>query len=361
MKGLKDLDLKGVKVAVAMSGGVDSSVCALLLKKAGADVFGVTMQIVPWSRCCLPKDIQEARLVAKQLGIKHYLVNLIEPFKKQAINYFVRESKKGRNPNPCVPCNQKIKFGALLKFAEKHGAKYFATGHYARLERKNGKILLKRPVDVSKDQSYVLSMLPKKLFKKLILPIGDYTKEEVRTIAKNNGLKVHARKSNQDLCFLNYEKGKFIEWWTKKKSKPGNIVNIKGNILGRHDGIINYTIGQRRNLGLNTTKRLYVFDINPKKNEIIVGEEKDLYRKQFYVRDANWVSIEKPNKPISVDVIIRNKMKPQKAKLFPYGKGVKVIPKEPIWAVSLGQIAVFIKDDVVLGGGWIEYGNRRKA
>lgn len=352
-------NLKGVKVAVAMSGGVDSSVCALLLKKAGADVFGVTMQIVPWSRCCLPKDIQEARLVAKQLGIKHYVVNLIEPFKKQAIDYFIRESKKGRNPNPCVPCNQKIKFGALLKFAEKHGAKYFATGHYARLKRKHNKILLKRPVDVSKDQSYVLSMLPRKVFKKLIFPIGDYTKEEVREIAKNNGLKVHARKSNQDLCFLNYEKGKFIEWWTNKKSKPGNIVNVKGDILGKHKGIVNFSIGQRRNLGLNTSKKLYVLDINQKKNEIIVGEEKDLYRKKFYVTDVNWL-IDKPKK-MNVEVIIRNKMIPQKVTVIPKGKDAQVIPKKPIWAVSPGQIAVFIKDDVVLGGGWIEYGNRRKT
>lgn len=351
--GLSLKDLRGVRIAVAMSGGVDSSVAALLLKQAGADVFGVSMQIVPWSRCCLPKDLHEAKLVAKQIGIKHYLVNLIEPFKKAAIDYFVRESKKGRNPNPCVPCNQKIKFGELWKFAKKHGAEFLATGHYARLEMKGKQILLKRPVDIPKDQSYVLSMLPRKMFSHLIFPIGDYTKEQVRKIAAENNIS-HVRASNQDLCFLNREKGYFIEWWTNKKSKPGNIIDTKGNVLGRHNGFVHYTIGQRRGLGLKGHKRYYVASINPKKNEVIVGEKDELFRKEFYVSGINWVSIEKLKKPMDVDVIIRNKMEPQKAIIIPERKLVKVIPKKPVWAVSPGQIAVFIKKDIVLGGGWIE-------
>jgi tRNA-specific 2-thiouridylase len=337
-----------------MSGGVDSSVAALLLKKAGADVFGVSMQIVPWSRCCLPDDLLEAKYVAKKLGIKHYLVDLKDSFKKTAINYFVKESMHGRNPNPCVPCNRKIKFGALLKFAEKHGAEYFATGHYARLKMHHGEPILLRPVDVTKDQSYVLSMLPRNIFKKLIFPVGDYTKEEVRKIARGSGLRIHQKPSNQDLCFLNKEKGEFIEWWTGKQLKPGNIVDTNGNVLGKHAGLAHYTIGQRRGLGIESHKRYYVAAINLRKNQLIVGEENELFRKSFYVEKPNWVSIKKLSKPMNVEVIIRNKMKPQTARIVPKGKQLLVVPTKPVWAVSPGQIAVFIKGKIVLGGGWIK-------
>ena len=339
---------KGKKVAVAMSGGVDSSVAALLLKKAGADVFGVTMQIVPWSRCCLPKDIAMAKAIAHRLGIKHYVINLIKPFKKAAIDYFVRESRKGRNPNPCVPCNQEIKFGALLKAAEKLGAEFFATGHYARLE--NGK--LKRPVDVKKDQSYVLGMLPKEIFKKLVFPIGNYTKEETRKIAAKAKLPAAEKPGNQDLCFLNMEKGDFIEDWSKKKNEPGNIVDKKGNVLGKHEGIVHYTVGQRRGLGLNTQEKMYVTEVDARKNKIVVGAAEELFEKSFYVDGLNWLG-DAPKKQMNVDVLVRNKSEPQKARIVVVGKRVKVTPAKPIWAVSPGQIAVFLKGDVVLGGGWI--------
>jgi tRNA-specific 2-thiouridylase len=344
---------KGKRVAVAMSGGVDSSVAALLLKRAGADVFGVTMHIVPWSRCCLPEDVQMAKFVAKKLGIKHYTINLMDEFKKAAIDYFVKESSCGRNPNPCVPCNQKIKFGLLLKAAQAKGAEYFATGHYARLKIFHGEPLLLRPIDTTKDQSYVLSMLPRKLFKKVIFPIGDYTKEQVRAIAKDGGIPVHSKPSNQDLCFLNKEKGDFIEWWTQKSLKPGNIVDVHGEILAKHKGIVHYTVGQRRGLGIKGHTKYYVKGIDPKKNAVIVAEYNNLNTNQFYVSGLNWVSIDAPKKPMDVEVLVRNKAVPQKARLVPKGKHILVIPKKPIWAVSPGQIAVFIKKDLVLGGGWI--------
>jgi len=341
---------KGKKVAVAMSGGVDSSVAAFLLKNAGADIFGITMKTIPGSKCCSIKDINDAKAVAKSLKIPHYIVELGELFKKTAIDYFVNESLGGKNPNPCVPCNQKIKFGALIEEAEKLGAEYFATGHYARIE--NGK--LKRPVDVKKDQSYVLSMLPRKVFAKLIFPIGDYTKDEVRKIAELNKIKVFAKQENQDLCFLYKEKGEFIEEWTGNKCKPGNIVDAKGNVLGKHDGIVHYTIGQRRGLGLKNQEKLYVKDIDAKKNEIIVGTKEELFRKHFYVNGLNWVAFDKLKKEMDVEVLIRNKTAPEKVKIVPEGEKVKVVPKKPVWAVSPGQIAVFIKKDLVLGGGWIE-------
>ena len=345
--------VEGKKIAVAMSGGVDSSVCAFLLKKAGADVFGITMKTIPGSKCCSLDDIQQAKIVAKELGIKHYVVDLRRIFEKEVISYFIRESLNGKNPNPCVPCNQKVKFGALINEAEKLGAEIVATGHYARLYKKDKKIILKRPIDVKKDQSYVLSMLPREIFSKLLFPIGDYTKEEVRKIAKENHIHVFDKPENQDLCFLHKEKGDFIEGKIHKKIGKGNIVDKKGNILGKHNGYVHYTIGQRKGLQLNAHKKLYVVDIHPRKNEIVVGERKDLFSKYFYVDGLNWVSVDAPKKPINVEVLVRNKTQPKKVKIIPQGKKIKVVPREPIWAVSPGQIAVFIEKDVVFGGGWI--------
>ena len=344
--------VRGKRIAVAMSGGVDSSVCAWMLKKSGADVFGITMRTIPGSRCCSLDDLLQAKLVAEDLGIPHYVVDLRKQFEKQVINYFIKESLKGKNPNPCVPCNQKIKFGALLREAEKLGAELMATGHYARLYKRGNKIILKRPIDTRKDQAYVLSMLPKKVFKKLIFPIGNYTKEQIRRIAKENEIRVFAKKGNKDLCFLDKEKGEFIQERIGKIGK-GNIVDKSGNILGKHNGYVHFTVGQRKGIGIKTHKRLYVIDIHPDKNEIVVGEKQDLYQNSFYVYKPNWVSINPPKKPFYADVLIRNKTQPKRVKVIPEGKKIKVVSKEPLWAVSPGQIAVFIKKDIVLGGGWI--------
>ena len=342
--------IKGVKeenVAVALSGGVDSAVAAFLLKKSGAKVFGITMKIGP----TLDEDIKKAKIVSKFLGIKHYVVDLKELFEREVIDYFVSESLKGKNPNPCVPCNQKIKFGALFKAAEKKGAESLATGHYARLLKRSGHIILQRPVDVKKDQSYVLSMLPKRIFSKLIFPLGNLTKSQVRSIAKKNSVPVFDKKESSDLCFLNMEKGDFIEKRLGKKLKSGNIVSGNGKVLGKHRGFVHYTVGQRKGLGLE--KKYYVKEIHMNKNEVVVDDRKGLYLSHFYVENPNWVSIEEPKKPLNVEIIIRNKMKPVKARIFPEGKRVRVVPENPIWAVSSGQLAAFIKRDIVLGGGWI--------
>jgi len=345
---------KGKTVAVAMSGGVDSSVCAYLLKKAGANVVGITMVHMPNSKCCTLEDIDSARQVASQLDIPHYLVDVREKFENEVVSYFVNEHKKGRNPNPCVICNQLIKFGELLKEAEAKGAEFFATGHYAKLEVKKDEIKLKRPKDVRKDQSYVLSMLPRELFKKLIFPLGDLTKEEVREIAKEAGLKMYSRPGNQDLCFLDKGKGEFIEEWDKEKAKPGEIVDKYGKVLGRHRGIIHYSIGQRHGLGIDLHKRLFVININPEKNQIVVGEREEGYSNEFLVEAMNWVSIIEPKEPFKAKVLIRNKAVPQEVTVYPLENNkIRVVPKEPIWGVSPGQIAVFLKRNVVLGGGWI--------
>jgi tRNA-specific 2-thiouridylase len=195
-------------------------------------------------------------------------------------------------------------------------------------------------------------MLPKEIFKKLIFPIGNFTKDEVRKIAKKNKLSNHAKPGNADLCFLDTEKGEFIRSHAKSAGS-GNIVDAKGDVLGQHTGIEHYTVGQRRGLGLKNQTPLYVADIKPEKNEIVVGEKDDLFAKHFYVGDANWVSIDAPKKSMNVEVLVRNKAEPQKAKIVVEGKRVKVVPAKPVWAVSPGQIAVFLKGDVVLGGGWI--------
>ncbi len=346
-------DIKSKKIAVAMSGGVDSSVCALLLKQKGFDVFGITMKTIPGSKCCSLSDIKTAKKVAKDLKIKHYVVDLKDIFQKEVIDYFIKESMKGKNPNPCVPCNRKVKFKALIEEAKKLGAEIIATGHYAILEKEN-EIVLKRPVDIKKDQSYVLSMLPRKVFKDLIFPIGHFTKQEVRKIAKENNLDVHDKKENQDLCFLHKPKGEFIQERIKNKISSGEIINKNGKVVGKHKGYFNYTIGQRKGLQIKDNKKYYVCDIVPEKNQVIVSKKEDLFLKEFYVSKVNWVSIKNLKKPMEVKVIIRNKMNPVKAKIFPEEKKVKIVPEKPIWAVSPGQIAVFINKDIVLGGGWIE-------
>lgn len=349
-------EFKGKRVAVAMSGGVDSAVAALLLKQAGAIVTGITMRLTPDSKCCSLADIAEAIRVAGQIGIPHSVTNLRELFEEKVIDYFADESWKGRTPNPCVPCNTDIKFGSLMQFCLEN-SDFYATGHYARKEydKRKKRWLLRRAIDPKKDQSYVLSMLTQEQLARVVFPLGDRDKQEIKKIAQENKLFAHERKESQDLCFLHEEKGDFIEKWSGRKSGRGKVYDTQGRELGEHDGYIRHPLGQRKGLGLTAPKPLYIKEVDLGRNALIVGTRSEASRKEFQVCGINWVAFAALEKPMAVEVVVRNKQSPHKAQIFPEGKNnVKVVAAEPIFAVSPGQLAVFFKKDLILGGGWIE-------
>ncbi len=345
-------EYKGKKVAVGLSGGVDSAVVALLLKKAGANVNGFTMNIGK-DRC----SIKDAKYIAKILDIPLTIIDMKYIFENEVIDYFVDESWGGRTPNPCVLCNMKLKFGALMNFALKNND-FYATGHYAikKWDKKLKQWLVYRPKDIPKDQSSVLSMLKQNQLAKSIFPLGDMIKKEIKKIAKENNLIISGKRESQDLCFLNEDKGDFIEKWSKRKAKKGKIQNTKGDIIGTHNGYIRYPIGQRKGLGLTGPNSFYVKSIDTKNNILTAGTRDELKTQEFYVSAVNWVAFEELTKPISVEVIVRNKQTPHKAHIYPTDKcnTIKVVSEEPIFAVSPGQLAIFFKKDLILGGGWIE-------
>lgn len=353
-------ECEGKNIVVALSGGLDSSVAALLLQKAGANVKGLIMDLSPYLDS--KKDIRDAQKIADQLDIPLTIVNLSKEFRQKVIQYFLDESWKGRTPNPCVPCNMFLKFGLLQEYAvKKMKADYYATGHYAikKYDKKSKRWLVYRPKDIKKDQSSVLSMLTQKQLEKTIFPLGEIKKDKIREIAEKYDLHSKNREESQDLCFLQnakMDKGRFIEKMSKKKAKKGKIINTKGEVMGEHKGYIHYPLGQRKGLGVSAPKSLYVKKIDTKTNTLTVGMRDELKTNEFYVNSVNWVAFEKLEKPISAEVIVRNKQTPHKAKIYPTAKRdiVKVVSEEPIFAVSPGQLAVFFKKDLILGGGWIE-------
>ena len=343
------------RILVGMSGGVDSSVTALLLKKQGYDVVGVTMKLLDNAE----KTTNDAKIICEKLGIEYYVVDFSKAFREKVIDYFVNEYINGRTPNPCNMCNKYLKFGFLLDSAiNEFNCDQIATGHYARVDysKDTGRYFLRKSETDKKDQTYALYKLTQEQLSHVIMPLGNYEKENVRKIAEENGLINAKKKDSQEICFVpNNNYIKFIEDNYNFKAKKGNFVDLNGNILGEHNGIIHYTIGQRKGLEIAFQKRMYVINIDPVKNEVVLGNDEDLFRESFICDDVNFMAIESIEKPIQANVKIRYSAKAQKAELIPLDDGsIKVVFSEKQRAITPGQSAVFYKDDIVLGGGTIK-------
>ena len=350
--------MENKKVLLGMSGGVDSSVSALLLKKEGYEPLGITLELFAGSSCCNINTYIDAKNVCKTIGIPHFTYNCKEQFKDYVINDFIDCYANCRTPNPCIECNKYMKFGIMWEKAKELGCNYIATGHYAKTEysEEYGRWVLKKSQAGKKDQSYVLWNIPRELIEHVVFPLADFTdKEQIREIARENDLKVANKPDSEDICFVpdgNYKK--FLETNSGIKPKKGNIVNSKGEILGKHTGLYNYTIGQRKGLGISYKVPLFVLGFNKAKNEVIVGEEKELYKKEITVTDINLLLIDKIEEPMEVDVKTRYSSKVAKAKIEQDGENIKVTFDEPQRAITPGQSAVFYVGDIVLGGGKIK-------
>lgn len=356
------------KVVVAMSGGVDSSVAAAILKEEGYQVIGVTMQIWPSEReacgidrfdgCCGLNAVEDARAAAYKLGIPHYVMNFRDIFAQKVIAYFCQEYSLGRTPNPCIRCNQYIKFDALLERAKGLGADFVATGHYARVirDKASGRYLLKKGIDRNKDQSYVLYSLAQQQLRHSLLPVGDFTKEKVREIARELGLPVADKPASQEICFISdNDYPRFLKEYIPEAVKPGLILDREGNILGEHQGILFYTIGQRKGLGISAKEPFYVTAIDREKNALIVGNKEDVYGNKLIASELNWIVIDKLSEPIMVTAKIRYRHEEAEARVTPSdGDQVDVEFKERQMAITPGQAIVFYDGDNVVGGGTIE-------
>ena len=352
----------GKRVVVAMSGGVDSSVAAAILKKEGYEVIGVTMRLwsegdgdspAPHRRCCSVEEVEDARRVCQVLDIPFYVVNLETQFRTHVVDYFCREYLRGRTPNPCLACNRWIKFDSLLNKAMALGAEYLATGHYARIERYDEGYRLLKALDASKDQSYVLYALRQKEMEHLLFPMGLYRKSEARKMAQGLGLPVWDKEESQETCFI--FKGDYRHFLAERSShQPGDIVDADGKVRGRHSGIAFYTVGQRRGLGVVSREPLYVLSIDHTTNRVVVGSDEQLLRRELVASEVSFVSGGTLLEPVKVTAKIRYKSPEARAVLYPDGERVRLLFEEPQRAITPGQAVVFYDGDVVLGGGIIE-------
>ena len=339
----------GEKVIVGMSGGVDSSVAALLLLQKGFEVEGLSLILTPDDDGAAVRD---ARAVADKIGIPLHVEDKREEFKEKVIDYFVEEYKNGRTPNPCVVCNEHIKFGLMLSAARALGAGKLATGHYAKLQSDGDKVLLKM-ADSEKDQSYFLYRVSNENFEHVMFPMAEFEKVDTRAIAKENGLPVAEKDDSQEICFIkDNDYVKFIKDYSNYTPKPGNFVNLQGEVIGQHAGIINFTVGQRKGLGMAFGEPMFVTKIDAKTNDVILAPNGFQETKEFFVDNLKF-----QGEPIAEEkkllVKIRYKAKPTLATAIPIGDSIKVVFDEPQRAVTPGQSAVLYDGDIVVGGGFI--------
>jgi tRNA-specific 2-thiouridylase len=361
-----------MKVIVAMSGGVDSSVAASLLKEEGYQVIGITMQVWPANKpsdesrfggCCGISAVEDARRVAYRLGIPHYVMNFRDIFARKVITDFCQEYRLGRTPNPCIRCNQYIKFDALREKARGLGADFVATGHYARIESEKitGRYLLKKGVDQHKDQSYFLYPMTQEQLSHTLMPLGKFTKEKVREIASELSLPVADKPESQEICFIpDDDYAGFLKDYIPEAARPGLILAENGSILGKHRGILAYTIGQRKGLGISAGEPRYVTDIDPARNVVVVGSREDALGTELIASELNWITMTGPAEPITAKARIRYRHREAEATVVPLDED-KVYVKfiEPQLAITPGQAVVFYDEDTVIGGGTIESARKR--
>lgn len=353
------------KIVVGMSGGVDSSVAAALLKEEGYEVIGVRLKVLPdvdilknEEDCCLSSHEDDAKKVCEMLDIEYHVLDFNELFEEKVIRYFIDEYVSGNTPNPCIACNKHIKFDGLLKKAAGLGAEYIATGHYAKIEydRMANRYLLKRSMDHKKDQTYVLYNMTQYQLAHTLMPLGGYTKNKVREIADRLGLHTAGKPDSEEICFIpDNDYGKFIEDRTACSISDGFFKDINGNILGRHKGITHYTIGQRKGLGIAFGKPMFVVDIIPNENTIVLGEAEDVFSHSLTASKLNFIAFDKPEGTVEVTGKIRYTAKESPALMTVEGEDfVRVEFESPQRAVTPGQSIVFYKNDIVIGGGIIK-------